>query len=517
MHAVANLLDIAMFVTLCGLLLLGYPVAFTLAGTALIFAVLGTLAGVFDFVLLRALPQRVFGIVTNEILLAIPLFIFMGVLLERSDIARSLLASLTGALHGARGGTGVAVVFVAALLAASTGIVGATVVTLTMLALPSLLARGYPPALAGGLVAASGTLGQVIPPSIVLIILAEQIGNASQLASQANPLAGLAPVSVGDLFAGALIPGLVLAALYAGYVWWRSPPETPATADDTGKGDSVVQALVAPLGLIVAVLGSILAGLATPTEAAALGALGALLLAGLRRSPDNPVIRPAVPAVAGLLAFILFAGGAGHPAAVVLALALAALLMAGLAASGVVLARSDILWPSVQRSLEITAMIFAIVIAASLFVLVFRGLGGDALVRALLETVPGGTMGAVFAVMLLMFVMGFFLDFLEIMFIVVPLAAPVLLQMPMPDGSPMSPVWLAVLIAVNLQTSFLTPPFGFALFYLRGSLSAEISERLTAAVLHRGVVPFVVIQLLVLVLLWLMPALATWLPGVIYG
>ena len=351
----------------------------------------------------------------------------------------------------------------------------------------------------------------------MLIILAEQIGNASQLASQANPLAGLAPVSVGDLFAGALIPGLVLAALYAGYVWWRSPPETPATADDTGTGDSVVQALVAPLGLIVAVLGSILAGLATPTEAAALGALGALLLAGLRRSPDNPVIRPAVPAVVGLLAFILFAGGAGHPAAMVLALALAALLMAGLAASGVVLARSDILWPSVQRSLEITAMIFAIVIAASLFVLVFRGLGGDALVRALLETVPGGTMGAVFAVMLLMFVMGFFLDFLEIMFIVVPLAAPVLLQMPMPDGSPMSPVWLAVLIAVNLQTSFLTPPFGFALFYLRGSLSAEISERLTAAVLHRGVVPFVVIQLLVLVLLWLMPALATWLPGVIYG
>ncbi|MEM8877154.1 MAG: TRAP transporter large permease subunit [Pseudomonadota bacterium] len=512
----ADLLDIAMFATLCGLLLLGYPVAFTLAGTALIFAALGALTGVFDLVLLHALPQRVFGIITNEILLAIPLFIFMGVLLERSDIARSLLASLTKALRGARGGTGVAVVLVGALLAASTGIVGATVVTLTMLAVPSLLARGYPPALTGGLVAASGTLGQVIPPSIVLIILAEQIGNAAQQASQSNPLAGLAPVSVGDLFAGALIPGLVLAALYALYVWWRSPTEASLTPEETENGDSLVQSLVAPLGLIFAVLGSVLAGLATPTEAASLGALGALMLAGLRCSPADPFIRLAFIAMLGLAVFILFAAGTTQSVALVLAIALTALLMAGLVTSGLVLARADILWPSVQRSLEITAMIFAIVIAASLFVLVFRGLGGDALVSGLLEIVPGGTMGAVLVVMLVMFVMGFFLDFLEIMFIVVPLAAPVLLQMPMPDGSPMNPVWLAVLIAVNLQTSFLTPPFGFALFYLRGSLSAETSKQISAAVLHRGVVPFVVIQLLVLVLLWLMPMLATWLPGVIY-
>jgi tripartite ATP-independent transporter DctM subunit len=532
MVPLADLLDVLMFITLCGVLLLGYPVAFTLAGVALAFALLGAVLGVFDAALLRAIPQRVFGIVTNETLLAIPLFVIMGVILEKSDIARTLLHALERLFQAARAGggsLGLAVVLVATLLAASTGIVGATVVTLTLLALPTLLARGYPASLAGGLIAASGTLGQVIPPSIVLIILADQMGHAGQQAAQANPFARVAPVSVSDLFAGALLPGVLLACAYAFYVWWRAlrlsggqdaPNDLRPHHSGLQKEPGLWQALVAPLGLIVAVLGSILAGLATATEAAAMGALGAVLLSAMRQAPETGgarrLVQLGLAAATGLAIFAVLWGDVRHPVFLGVALCLTAVLILGLLASLFTLLRMHILWPATQRSLEIVAMIFAIVIGASLFVLVFRGLGGDALVQGLLENVPGGTLGAVFAVMLVIFLLGFFLDFLEIMFIIVPLAAPILLQMPMPDGSAMSPIWLGVLIAVNLQTSFLTPPFGFALFYLRGSLDTEMAWQLTSAALYRGVVPFVLIQLGMLALLWFAPVLATGLPAMIY-
>ena len=455
-------LALVLFVLIIAALLAGYPVAFTLAGVSLGFAAICSLFGAFDMAYLEALPSRLFGAMQNQTLVAVPLFIFMGLVLERARIAENLLETLGQLFGHGRGGIAIAVVVVGALLAASTGIVGATVVTMGLLSLPAMLKSGYDPRIATGTICASGTLGQIIPPSIILVLLGDVLSSAYQ---QAQLRAGnFAPqsVSVGDLFAGALLPGLGLVVLYIIYllfVAWlqphRMPPPPPEVLPVTGHaGWRVLKALVAPLALIVAVLGSIIAGFATPTEAAAVGAAGALLLALLRRS-----------------------------------LGLARL--------------QDIM----RGTVRLTSMVFIILLGASVFSLVFRGFGGDVLIHDLLSSLPGGPVGALAVVMLVMFLLGFIIDFIEIIYIVVAVVAPILLAMGM------DPVWLGIMMAVNLQTSFLTPPFGFALFYLRGVAPPTVRT----ADIYRGVIPFIVLQLAMLVVLWFWPKLITWLPGLIYG
>jgi tripartite ATP-independent transporter DctM subunit len=451
----AMLLFVAVFV----LLLAGYPVAFTLAGTALGFAFIGELAGAFDFAFLEALPNRLFGIMTNETLVAVPLFVFMGVMLERSRVAESLLETMAGLFGRLSGGLGISVTLVGMLLAASTGIVGATVVTMGLLSLPTMLARGYDPKVATGTICASGTLGQIIPPSIVLVLLGDVLSAAYQQAQLDQGIFSPKTVSVGDLFAGALIPGLLLVVLYLAWLVFLSvtKPQSMPSVGNEGKATGIVQtlrALLPPLLLIVAVLGSIMGGLATPTEAASVGAVGAMLLAATRGQLHLAVLR------------------------------------------GVV-----------RSTLEVTSMVFLILIGASFFSLVFRGFGGDILVEELLTGLPGGVFGAMLVVMLAMFLLGFVLDFIEITFVVVPIVGPVLLAMGL------DPVWLGVMIAINLQTSFLTPPFGFALFYLRGVAPPDIRT----SDIYRGVIPFIAIQLAMLGLLAVWPTLATWLPRLVYG
>ncbi len=450
---------VLLVVALAAALLAGFPVAFTLAGVSLLFAGLGALLGVFDPVYLQAFPNRVFGIMGNETLLAVPLFVFMGVMLERSRLAEDLLESVAALFGDRRGGLVVAVLLVGALLAASTGIVGATVVTMGLISLPVMLRHGYCPRLAAGALCASGTLGQIIPPSVVLVLLGDQLGNAY---SQAQlKLGNFAPkqVSVGDLFAGALLPGLLLVGLYLMYaLWvaWRQPQRAPALPREALAGRSAVRllrAVLPPLLLILAVLGSILAGIATPTEAAAVGAVGATL-------------------------FALLAGQ----------LTIARLREVS------------------EQTVLVTAMVFAILLGASLFSLVFRGYGGEDAVHAALTALPGGAVGAMLAVMLAVFLLGFMLDFIEIIFVVVPIVAPALFLLGV------DPVWLGVMLAINLQTSFLTPPFGFALFYLRGVAPPALST----VDIYRGVVPFIALQVLMLGLLALVPQLATWLPGLLY-
>ncbi|MCF3933630.1 TRAP transporter large permease subunit [Acuticoccus sp. M5D2P5] len=520
------------------LLLSGFPVAFTLAGTGLIFAFLGMSFGVFDFAFVNALPQRIYGTMTNEVLVAVPLFVFMGVMLERSRVAEELLQTmgqLFGPLHG---GLGIAVCIVGALLAASTGIVGATVVTMGLLSLPTMLRYGYSPALASGTIAASGTLGQIIPPSIVLVILGDQISNAYQesqrvLQEQAwatgdYSFAPGPPVSVGDLFAGALVPGIVLVLCYMLYMVFvafvrpSAAPPIPRDDSDPITFQRIIHALVPPIGLIVAVLGSILAGIATPTEAAAVGGVGAMLLAGYRLDEGRPyLIYAAVFALIGLLVLTGMMDlrvsrsviPEGDMIGIYAALVLLVIVVLGLVMALYRIAQARVLTSVIRSTAQITSMVFVILIGAALFSLVFRGLGGDELVREALEGMPGGALGAMIAVMLIMFVLGFFLDFLEIVFVVVPLVAPVLLMLEMPDGSTMSPVWLGVMMAVNLQTSFLTPPFGFALFYLRGVAPPEVKT----TSIYLGIIPFVLIQILMLVALWHVPQLATWLPELMYG
>ncbi|MDX1516251.1 MAG: TRAP transporter large permease subunit [Woeseiaceae bacterium] len=456
MEWVAGLLFVAVIVVL----LAGFPVAFTLGGTALIFAGAGVLTGAFNEALLSGLPNRVFGIMTNETLVAVPLFVFMGVTLERARIAEELLETLSALFGTLRGGLGISVTLVGMLLAASTGIVGATVVTMGLLSLPTMLKRGYAPDISAGTICASGTLGQIIPPSIILVMLGDVMTSAYQQAQLTMGIFSPKTVSVGDLFAGALIPGLLLVALYVGYLIVAAlfkPSLMPAHErgpDERVTPWQVLHALMPPLLLIFAVLGSILMGLATPTEAAGVGGMGALALALARRQLDLPRLREIT-----------------------------------------------------QSTLRISSMVFLILIGASIFSLVFRGYGGDEGVRAVLEALPGGVIGAVVVVMLVMFLLGFVLDFIEITFVVVPIVGPVLLAMGL------DPVWLGIMIAINLQASFLTPPFGFALFYLRGVAPPEVS---TAAV-YRGVIPFVAIQVLALILLAVFPGLVTWLPSVIYG
>jgi tripartite ATP-independent transporter DctM subunit len=452
-----------LFLLVIAVLLAGYPVAFSLAGAALIFALVAALTGHFDPNLLGALPLRVFGIMDNEILVAVPLFVFMGVMLERSRVAEDLLDTMTELFGSLRGGMGIAVTLVGMLLAASTGIVGATVVTMGLLSLPTMLKRGYAPEVATGTICASGTLGQIIPPSIVLVLLGDVLSSSVQKAQQVRAAGGdfraMDPVSVGDLFVGALIPGLLLVFLYVAYLLVLAilKPETmPAAAAERrpGLGLRVIRVLMPPLVLILAVLGSIIAGLATPTEAASVGAVGAMALAITRGRFNLEMLK------------------------------------------------------GVSRSTaRVSSMVFMILIGASIFSLVFRGVGGDAVVHELLTDLPGGAIGAMIAVMILMFVLGFVLDFIEITFVVVPIVGPVLLAMGL------DPVWLGVMIAINLQTSFLTPPFGFALFYLRGVAPPEV----TTGQIYRGVMPFIAIQLIALLLIAFFPALATWLPERIYG
>lgn len=455
-----NLAPLAMFACAFAGLLAGYPVAITLAGVALLFAFGGIALGVFFPSDLGFLPGRLFGIMTNTTLIAVPLFVFMGVVLEKTRIAENLLLGLSEHLGKLSGGLAVAVILVGALLAASTGIVGATVVTMGLLALPAMRSQGYDDRLATGTIAATGTLGQIVPPSIALVLLGDVLANAYQQAQLSQGVFAPKTVSVGDLFAGALIPGLVLILLYLLYVMlrtWINPTLAPPRTSNIEEGTtattipkrSLLSALLAPLLLILAVLGSILTGIATPTEAAGVGAVGALLL-GLATQTLN----------------------------------LSVLSEVG------------------RSTLTTTSMVFFILIGASVFSLVFRGYGGDEMVHHWFENMPGGAPGALAIVMLVIFLLGFILDFIEITFVVVPIVGPVLLAMGI------DPVWLGVLIAVNLQTSFLTPPFGFALFYLRGVTPADIPT----SSIYKGVIPFIGLQLLLLGLLVLWPELATWLP-----
>jgi len=449
-----------LFLSVILVLLAGFPVAFTLGGTALIFAGIGVMTGEFNEALLSGLPNRVFGIMANETLVAVPLFVFMGVTLERARIAEELLETLSGLFGSLRGGLGISVTLVGMLLAASTGIVGATVVTMGLLSLPTMLRRGYSAEISAGTICASGTLGQIIPPSIILVMLGDVMTSAYQQAQLDMGIFSPKTVSVGDLFAGALIPGLLLVLLYVLYlvaVAIFRPAVMPAHEkgpDDKVTYLQVLNALLPPLVLIFAVLGSILGGLATPSEAAGIGAMGALLIAASRRELNLERLQEVM-----------------------------------------------------QSTLKISSMVFLILIGASMFSLVFRGYGGDDGVRALLESLPGGVFGAVLVVMLVMFLLGFVLDFIEITFVVVPIVGPVLLAMGL------DPVWLGIMIAINLQTSFLTPPFGFALFYLRGVAPAEV----TTPQIYRGVIPFVAIQIFALLLLAAFPDLVTWLPHKIYG
>ena len=453
--------SVLLFLAVIVVLLAGYPVAFTLAGTAILFAVIGLLTGNFEVGYLSALPSRLFGIMTNETLIAVPLFIFMGITLERAKIAEDLLETLSSLFGSYRGGLGLAVILVGMLLAASTGIVGATVVTMGLLSLPTMLKRGYDPALSTGVISASGTLGQIIPPSIVLVLLGDVLSSAYQQSQLEQGIFSTKTVSVGDLFAGAVIPGVLLVGCYMLYLIVLSfaKPETmPRGEKSTAQGFMLVKkvflVLLPPLFLIVAVLGSIIAGVATITEAAGVGAVGALCLALLKKELSWAKTKEVM-----------------------------------------------------QGTAKLTSMVFLILIGASVFSLVFRGYEGDELVQSFLLSVPGGVTGVLIVVMLAMFLLGFVLDFIEITFVVVPIVAPAILALGV------DPIWLGIMIAVNLQTSFLTPPFGFALFYLRGVAPPEVATKS----IYKGVLPFVCIQLLMLLLLALFPELVTWLPKQLYG
>jgi tripartite ATP-independent transporter DctM subunit len=450
-------IPLLMFLSTCVVLLAGYPVALSLAGTALIFAGLGIFFGHFDSAYLQALPNRLFGIMSNNTLIAVPLFVMMGVMLEKTRLSQDLLESMADLMTGIRSGLGLSVVLVGALLAASTGIVGATVVTMGLLSLPTLLKRGYSPSQATGMICATGTLGQIIPPSIALVLLGDTLSSAYQQAQLTQGIFSPKTISVGDLFLGAILPGFALVTLYCIYLMAFTEQKIPELAETEYRKDRLKRALknlVPPICLIFAVLGSILLGAATPTEAAGVGACGSLVLAIIKKQLTLQRLRDVV-----------------------------------------------------QSTTQVTSMVFLILIGAAVFSLVFRGFGGEELVNAFFNELPGGVISATLLVMVVIFLLGFILDFIEITFVVVPIVAPVLLTMGL------DPVWLGIMIAINLQTSFLTPPFGFALFYLRGVApdSVKTSE------MYRGVMPFIAIQVFLMLLLSIFPDLATWLPGKIFG
>lgn len=430
------------------ILLLGYPVAFSLSGSAIFFASIGSFTGSFDSAFLSALPERIFGIMNNESLIAIPLFIFMGVMLEKAKLSDNLLNQMAILFHRIPGGTGISICIVGALLAASTGIVGATVVSMGLISLPGMLQRKYDPSLASGIICASGTLGQIIPPSIVLVILGDVISSSYQQAQLDMGVWAPESISVGDLFIGALIPGLLLVSAYILYIFFVAIMKPEMTPKENIQEDlnypQLFKSLLPPLLLILSVLGSILTGITTPTEAASVGCMGAILLS-------------------------LFKGQ---------------------------LTRKN-LQLTMLESCKVNAMVFSILIGAVVFSLTFRGFSGDEMVHGFLTELPGGKISGFFFVMLLIFVLGFFLDFFEITFVIVPIVGPILLQMGF------TPVWLGVMIAINLQTSFLTPPFGFSLFYLRGVADQQVKTQH----IYKGVIPFIFIQLFVLLALWLYPEL----------
>jgi len=528
--SLAETLSVIMVLATFATILAGFPVAFTLAGVALIFAGMASLFDVFNPALFGALPSRIFGnAMTSEVLLAVPLFIFMGLALERSRIAEDLMMALSRLFGSRPGGLGYAVFAVGALLAASTGIVGATVVTMGLIALPVMLRAGYRPSLAAGSIAASGTLGQIIPPSIVLIILGDQLANSYAEAQRAIGNWAPEPLTVGDLFAGSLLPGLALVGLYAIYLAVTTrirPEDAPAThADGDAGADAppIATVLVAPGLLIVGVLGSILGGVATPTEAASIGAVGAVLLAANRLDVvSGRAARLALGAFAVIVAAVSVADLRiardtipPFDAVMIVVAALACAVLAGAILRSILVLHRErvddggtrVLADIMRGTTRMTAMVFTILIGASVFALVFRGLGGDRLVGDVLGALPGGSAAVVLVVMLVVFVLGFFLDFIEITFVVIPIVSPVLFAMGV------DPVWFGVMIAINLQTSFLTPPFGFALFYLRGVAPASLST----ADIYRGVVPFIALQVAMLGILALVPELATWLPELIYA
>ena len=537
MHISPEIMVLLMFLSAVGFLLMGFPVAFTLAGTGLLFALFGHLIGIFSLSFLYAFPQRIFAIMSSEVLVAVPLFVFMGVMLERSKVAEELLDNMGRAFGSRPGGLAYSVTVVGALLAASTGIVGATVVTMGLLSLPTMLRRGYNIPFSCGTICASGTLGQIIPPSIVLVLLGDQLSVAFQNAQYS--MGNYAPdtVSVNDLFAGALLPGLMLVGMYLIYqIAFAAvrPKEAPAIpADELIEGDrrafykQLAGTLFAPLILIIAVLGSILGGLASPTEAASVGAVGAVMLAGYKINPKGAKwIMAGAASLFALFILTMFFDlrmqrnviPATDWAAIIVALVLSALLVIGVIVSvWRTLQERDAdgtpVLASVGRStVQISSMVFVILVGAGMFSRVFRGFEGDVVIENFLHNLPGGTVAAMLLVMGVMFLMGFFLDFLEIIFIVVPIVAPILLQMEVAPGVTMSPVWLGVMMGVNLQTSFLTPPFGFALFYLRGVAPKAVKT----SHIYMGVMPFVAIQVIALLLLWFWPEIATWLPSVLY-
>ncbi|MCX7554289.1 TRAP transporter large permease subunit [Marinicella sp. S1101] len=437
-----------LFMAVTGALMVGFPVAFTLGGVSLWFAFIGFITGWFDADFLAALPNRLNGILNNATLMAVPVFVFMGVVLEKAKLAESLLQNMAALLGGKKGGLGFALLIVGMLLAASTGIVGATVVTLGLLAMPVMQKHGYDPAVSAGTICASGTLGQIIPPSIVLVLLGDVLSNAYQQAQLDLNIFNPKTVSVQDLFMGALIPGFLLVLLYAMYLFWvrlRRPDAMPAVVvEKQPKLSDILRSLLPPLILILAVLGSIIGGIATPTEAASVGSVGALALAAINRQLTVAMLRDAL-----------------------------------------------------KETVKVTAMVFMILIGAALFSLVFKGFGGDEAVQHFLTNLPGGAGMALLLVMLLLFLLGFILDFIEITFVVIPIVGPILLMMGY------DPVWLGIMIAINLQTSFLTPPFGFALFYLRGVSDVKSRD------LYRGVMPFILLQLLMLMVLFFFPELVS--------
>ena len=452
-------IPLLMFGVICLVLLAGFPVAFSLAGTALIFAGLGVITGTFESAFLGAIPNRLYGDMTNMTLVAVPLFVFMGVLLEKSNLAQDLLSNMAEVIGGFRGSLAISVIFVGALIAASTGIVGATVIAMGLISLPIMLSRNYDPSLSAGTICATGTLGQIIPPSIALVILGDVLSAAYQQSQLSIGNFSARTVSVGDLFMGAIIPGLILVFCYAFYVIIRaylSPKMAPSQVVTivSGKWKILLTSLLPPFILITSVLGSILLGIATPTEAAGVGALGAILLAVSKSS----------------------------------------------------LTREN-LTEAVETTTEITAMVFMILLGSSIFSLVFRGFGGDDLITGIFTELPGGAFGAVLVVMVIIFLLGFILDFIQITLVVVPIVGPALLMLGV------DPIWLGIMIAINLQTSFLTPPFGFALFYLRG----VAPDTLATKDIYRGVIPFILIQLGVLIALAIFPELVTALPQAVYG
>lgn len=456
-----EILAFIMFGATLVLLIAGFPVALTLGGSALLFAFIGEHLDLFRMALLNAYPLRLLGVMKSEPLVAVPLFVFMGVMLEQSQLAGRLLQTMGRLFGRLRGGLGISVVVVGTLLAASTGIAGATVVTMGLISLPVMLRAGYSPALASGLICSSGTLGQIIPPSIVLVLLADILQGANEQAAQLSGTLVPQPVTAIDLFAGALLPGLLLVGLYIGWIVVMAlirPSSCPSLAsddqDDQPRLMELATVIAPPLILIVLVLGSILTGIATPTESAGVGAVGATLLAFQARSLNWQVIR-----------------------------------RVGL------------------ETTKISSMVFVILIGASMFSLVFRGFGGDAVIEEFLANLPGGPAVAMLLVMAVMFVLGFFLDFIEIIFVVVPIVGPILIALGF------DPLWLGVMIGINLQTSFLTPPFGFALFYLRG----VAPDAVRTLDIYKGVAPFIAIQLLALALIWIFPSIVSWLPSRLFG